>query len=73
MNDMVDQRNNSINGFMDTLHELEKKRTSMIESCYKDHMLVIKRLSSDSFEKLYKKYLEVIITKLLYIIFYVRY
>lgn len=63
MNDMVDQRNSSIDDFMETLHGLEKKRTSMIESCYKQHMLVIKRLSCDSFEKLYKKYLEVIIIK----------
>lgn len=59
MNDMIDERNKSINDFMNTLHGLEKKRTSMIKRCYVQHMLVIKRLSCDSFDQLYEKYLKV--------------
>ncbi|VVC38361.1 Hypothetical protein CINCED_3A023370 [Cinara cedri] len=55
---LLDKRNQNIDDFMEELRYLEKKRTALIENCYKQHMLNIKKLSNDSFERLYEKYLK---------------
>jgi len=44
---------------MDELHDFEKERTTLIKDCYQQHMLDVKQLSEDSFERLYEKYLKV--------------
>lgn len=56
---LVNERNKKINDFMDSLRDLEKERTALIEGCYKRHMIDIKQLPGDSFERLYEKYLKV--------------
>lgn len=56
---MIKERDGKINGFMDVVRDLEKERTDLVQSCYKQHMLYIKRLPGDSYERLYEKYLKV--------------
>lgn len=59
MNDLINERNQIIKSFMDVLHGFEKERTVLIKDCYQQHMLDVKQLSEDSFERLYEKYLKV--------------
>lgn len=59
VDELVAGRNQNIDNFMNTLRDLEKERTTLIESCFKRHMLAVKQLSPDSFERLYEKYLQV--------------
>jgi len=59
VNDLINERNQIIKSFMDELHDFEKERTALIKDCYQQHMLDIKQLSGDSFERLYEKYLKV--------------
>jgi len=59
VNDLINERNQIIKSFMDVLHDFEKERTALIKDCYQQHMLVVKQLSEDSFERLYEKYLKV--------------
>lgn len=56
---LIDKRNRNINDFMDVLRDTERERTTLIENCYKRHMLDIKQVSENSFEWLYEKYLKV--------------
>lgn len=59
VNRLIDERNQKINDFMDVLQDLEKKRTTLVEDCYKRNMIDNKELPYDSFQRLYKKYLKV--------------
>lgn len=59
VNRLINKRNQNINDFMDVLQILEKRRTNLIEHCYKRYMIDNKELPSDSFQRLYKKYLKV--------------
>jgi len=59
VNDLINERNQIIKSFMDELHDFEKERTALIKDCYQQHMLDVKQLSEDSFERLYEKYLKV--------------
>jgi hypothetical protein len=59
VNDLINERNQNITSFMSVLHEFEKERTALIKDCYQKHMLDVKQLSGDSFERLYEKYLKV--------------
>lgn len=59
MNDLINERNQNINSFMNVLYDFEKERTALIKDCYQQHMLNVKQLSGDSFVWLYEKYLKV--------------
>jgi len=59
VNDSINERNQNIKSFMDLLHDLEKERTALIKDCDQQHMLDVKQLSGDSFDRLYEKYLKV--------------
>lgn len=62
VNILINKRNQKINDFMAELRDLEKERTKLIESCYKQNIILnIKQLSADTFQQLYEKYLKVII------------
>lgn len=60
---LIDKRNRNINDFMDVLRDLERERTTLIENCYRQHMLDVKQVSENSFEWLYEKYLKVEIAR----------
>ncbi|XP_025417001.1 uncharacterized protein LOC112688152 isoform X2 [Sipha flava] len=53
--DLINKRNQKINDFTNVTRELEKKRTALIETCYKQYM---SELSGESFEWLFEKYLK---------------
>jgi len=56
---LINKRNQKIDDFMDTLSQLEKERTTLIEKCHNGYMLDLKQRSADSYERLYEKYLKV--------------
>ncbi|XP_050057142.1 uncharacterized protein LOC114122403 [Aphis gossypii] len=58
VNDLINERNQNINSFMNVLYDFEKERTALIKDCYQQHMLNVKQLSGDSFVWLYEKYLK---------------
>ncbi|KAE9527257.1 hypothetical protein AGLY_012955 [Aphis glycines] len=58
VNDLINERNQNINSFMNVLYDFEKERTTLIKDCYQQHMLNVKQLSGDSFVWLYEKYLK---------------
>jgi len=56
---LISGRNRKIDDFVNALRDLEKERTALVEDCHKRYMLDIKRLSADTYERLYEKYLKV--------------
>ncbi|KAF0767286.1 DUF4455 domain-containing protein [Aphis craccivora] len=58
VDDLINERNQNINSFMNELYDFEKERTALIKDCYQQHMLDVKQLSGDAFVWLYEKYLK---------------
>lgn len=59
VDELIDRRNGKIDDFLNAMRDLEKERTTLIEDCKERYMSEIKRLSLDSYERLYEKHLKV--------------
>lgn len=57
---LLNERDRNINNCIDQLRALEKERTTLVEACYRQRMLSLRRFSTDAFDRLYEKFLKVI-------------
>lgn len=56
---LINERNRKIEDFMDALRDLEKQRTTLVQNCYKRHMVDNRQQPNNSIDHLYKQYLKV--------------